>query len=122
MAFTETLTAIANRVEGCAAVVIVGIDGIAIERHVHDLDPRLDIDSIATEFTSLVSRGLRTASDAELGELNEMVLAADKLTLLLRPITAEYFLVLALNAGAGVGRARFELRKAQLEMAMEFAI
>ena len=122
MSFTDTLSNIAGRIQGCAAVVILGIDGIAIERHVHDLDPGFDIDAIATEFTSLVSRGMRTASDTELGDLNEMVLAADKLTLLLRPITSEYFLFLALNPGANLGRARFELRKAQLAMEMEFAI
>jgi predicted regulator of Ras-like GTPase activity (Roadblock/LC7/MglB family) len=122
MGFTETLSTIAGRIEGCAAVVILGIDGIAIERHVHDLDPRFDIDVVATEFTSLVSRGMRTASDTELGDLNEIVLAADKLTLLLRPITPEYFLFLALNTGGNIGRARFELRKAQLEMEVEFAI
>jgi len=122
MSFTETLSNIASRIEGCAAVVILGIDGIAIERHVHDLDPTFDIDVVATEFTGLVSRGMRTASDTELGELNEMVLATEKLTLILRPITSEYFLFLALNPGANLGRARFELRKAQLAMEVEFAI
>ncbi|HSB08682.1 MAG TPA: hypothetical protein VLM38_04180 [Blastocatellia bacterium] len=122
MGFTDTLTNIASRIQGCAAVVILGIDGIAIERHVQDLDPVFDIDVVATEFTSLVSRGMRTASDTELGELNEMVLAAEKMTLLLRPITSEYFLFLALNPGANLGRARFELRKAQLAMEVEFAI
>lgn len=122
MGFTDALSRIANRIEGCAAVVILGIDGIAIERHVQDLDPAFDIDVVATEFTTLVSRGMRTASDTDLGELNEIVLAADKLTLLLRPITSEYFLFLALNAGASLGRARFELRKAQLAMEVEFAI
>lgn len=122
MSFTETLSNIASRIDGCAAVVILGIDGIAIERHVHDLDPAFDIDVVATEFTGLVSRGMRTASDTELGELNEMVLAAEKLTLLLRPITSEYFLFLALNPGANLGKARFELRKAQLAMEVEFAI
>lgn len=122
MGFTDALSRIANRIEGCAAVVILGIDGIAIDRHVQDLDPAFDIDVVATEFTTLVSRGMRTASDTDLGELNEIVLAADKLTLLLRPITSEYFLFLALNAGASLGRARFELRKAQLAMEVEFAI
>ena len=122
MGFSDALSKIANRIEGCAAVVILGIDGIAIDRHVQDLDPAFDIDVVATEFTTLVSRGMRTASDTDLGELNEIVLAADKLTLLLRPITSEYFLFLALNAGASLGRARFELRKAQLAMEVEFAI
>jgi len=122
MSFTTTLTAIANRIEGCAAVIILGIDGIPIERHVQDPSMRLDIDTVATEFTTLVRRSMRTASDSELGEMREMVLATDSMSFLLRPITSEYFLLLALNEGGNVGRARFELRKAQLAMETEFAI
>ena len=122
MGFTDALTGIANRVEGCAAVVILGIDGIPIERHVQDLDAALDIETVATEFTTLVRRSMRTASDSELGEMREMVFATDTMSFLLRPITSEYFLLLALNQGGNVGRARFELRKAQLAMETEFAI
>ena len=62
MGFADTLTGIANRIEGCAAVVILGIDGIPIERHVHDLDNAIDIEVVATEFTTLVRRSMRTAS------------------------------------------------------------
>jgi predicted regulator of Ras-like GTPase activity (Roadblock/LC7/MglB family) len=122
MGFIDTLTNITDRIEGCAAVVILGIDGIPIERQVRDIDPALDIDLIATEFTTLVRRSMRTASDTGLGDLREMVFATDLMTFVLRPITSEYFLLLALNPGGNVGRARFELRKAQLAMETEFAI
>ena len=122
MGFTDTLADVLERVEGCAAVIILGIDGIPIERQVADLDPGLDIELIATEFTTLVRRSMRTASDTELGDLREMIFATDLMTFLLRPITADYFLLLALNPGANVGRARYELRKTQLSMEAEFAI
>jgi predicted regulator of Ras-like GTPase activity (Roadblock/LC7/MglB family) len=122
MGFAETLNHITERIEGCAAAIILGIDGIAIERQIKDVDPLLDIDLIATEFTTLVRRNMRTAADAEMGEVREMVFVTDLLTLVLRPITPEYFLMLALNPGGNVGRARFELRKAQLAMETEFTI
>jgi len=122
MGFTDTLAKITERIEGCAAVVILGIDGIPIERQVGQMDPSLDIDLIATEFTTLVRRSMRTASDTGLGDLREMVIVTDLMTFVLRPITSEYFLFLALNPGGNVGRARFELRKAQLAMETEFAI
>ena len=122
MGFADTLNNITERIEGCAAVIILGIDGIAIERQIKDVDPLLDIELIATEFTTLVRRNMRTAADAEMGEVHEMVFVTDLLTLVLRPITPEYFLMLALNPGGNVGRARFELRKAQLAMETEFAI
>lgn len=122
MTFIETLAQIIERVEGCGGAVILGIDGIPIERLVIDLDPELDLDLVATEFTTLLRRSMRTASDTDLGELREMVFATDKGTFLLRPITADYFLLLAVNPGGNVGRARFELRKTQLALETEFAI
>jgi predicted regulator of Ras-like GTPase activity (Roadblock/LC7/MglB family) len=102
--------------------VILGIDGIPIERQVANLDPLLDIDSVATEFTTLLRRSIRTAGDTGLGELREIILATDEMTFLLRPITSDYFLLLVVGTGGNVGRARFELRKAQLALEEEFAI
>jgi len=120
--FLNSLASLANRVQGCAAVVILGVDGITIERHVCDMDSSLDIDLIATELTTLLRRSIHTASDTDVGDLREMVVATDKMTFLLRPITSEYFFLLVLNPGGNVGRARFELRKAQLSIETEFAI
>jgi predicted regulator of Ras-like GTPase activity (Roadblock/LC7/MglB family) len=122
MSFINTLTQIVDSIEGSAGAIILGIDGILIERYARDLDPSLDLDLVATEFTTLLRRSMHMAADTELGELREMVLAADRLTFLFRPITPEYFLVLALNPGGNIGRARFELRKAQLALESEFAI
>jgi predicted regulator of Ras-like GTPase activity (Roadblock/LC7/MglB family) len=122
LSFTDTLTEIVERVEGAAGAVILGIDGILIERYVGDMDPSLDIDLIATEFTTLLRRSMHTASDTDLGEMREMVFATDRMTFLFRPITLEYFLLLALNPGGNVGRARYELRKTQLSLEAEFAI
>ncbi|HKV42026.1 MAG TPA: hypothetical protein VJX67_22670 [Blastocatellia bacterium] len=122
MSFTDTLTQITEKIEGATAAIILGIDGIPIERHAADLDPSLDIEMVATELTTLLRRGMHTASDTALGELLEMVLATERMTFLLRPITSEYFLLLAVGPGGNVGRARFELRKAQLALEEEFAI
>ncbi len=122
MDFADTLETLARRIEGCVAVMILGTDGIPIERHVQQMNQSLDIDMIATEFTTLVRRSMRTAVDTELGELREMLLGTDAMMFLVRPITSDYFLLLALNRGGNIGRARFELRKAQLAMEIEFAM
>jgi predicted regulator of Ras-like GTPase activity (Roadblock/LC7/MglB family) len=122
MDFADTLGTLAKRIEGCVAVMILGTDGIPIERHLQQMNQSLDIDMIATEFTTLVRRSMSTAVDTELGELREMVLGTDAMMFLVRPITTDYFLLLALNPGGNIGRARFELRKAQLAMEIEFAM
>jgi predicted regulator of Ras-like GTPase activity (Roadblock/LC7/MglB family) len=122
MSFSDTLAGMVNRVERSAGAIILGIDGIIIERYVRDVDPHLDLDLIATEFTTLLRRSVHTAVDTELGDLNEMIFSTDRMTFLLRPITTEYFLLFGVNPGGNVGRARFELRKAQLALEPEFAI
>ncbi|MEW6210376.1 MAG: roadblock/LC7 domain-containing protein, partial [Acidobacteriota bacterium] len=91
LSFKDNLTQIIDRIEGSAAAAILGIDGLVIERYTKDLDPSLDLELIAIEFTNLLRRSMHTASDTELGDLREMVVATDRLTFLLRPITAEYF-------------------------------
>ena len=122
MTFIQSLTDIVDRIEGCAGAVILGIDGIPIERYMPDLDPELDLDLVATEITTLLRHSMRVASDAELGGMREMLFNTDRQIFLLRPITEDYFLLLALNPGGNVGRARFELRKVQLALEAEFAI
>lgn len=122
MTFIESLIDIVDRIEGCAGAIILGIDGIPIERYMPDLDPELDLDLVATELTTLLRHSMRVASDTELGEMREMMFNTERQTFLLRPITADYFLLLALNPGGNVGRARFELRKVQLALEAEFAI
>jgi predicted regulator of Ras-like GTPase activity (Roadblock/LC7/MglB family) len=111
-----------DRIEGCVAGTILGVDGILIERYLHQTAPPMDLDLVATEFTTLLRRSMRTAEDTGLDQLREMMFVTDSMTFLLRPITSEYFILLVLNWTGNVGRARFELRKAQLALETEFAI
>jgi hypothetical protein len=46
----------------------------------------------------------------------------DRASVLMRLLSREYFVVLALKPDGNLGRGRFELRKAELEMAKDFAI
>jgi predicted regulator of Ras-like GTPase activity (Roadblock/LC7/MglB family) len=122
LSFRKSLEDIVNRVEGSAVAVILGVDGIIIERHVKDIDPALDLDLLTTEMTTLLRRSSHTAADTGLGELREMIFATDLMTFLLRSITPEYFLIFGINPGGNIGRARFELRKAQLALEAEFVM
>lgn len=120
MSFAEKLTGIVDRVEGAVAAMVLGIDGIPIERRARD--PGFDVEAVAAELTTLLRRGTQTAADTQLGSLRELIIVAEHLTVLMRPITREYFLLLVLSPGGNVGRARFEMRKAQLALEGEFAI
>jgi predicted regulator of Ras-like GTPase activity (Roadblock/LC7/MglB family) len=112
-----------SRIQGGSAAMILGVDGIPIERYIADgQNSDLDIEMISTELTTLLRRSMKTAADTALGQLNEMLLTTDRMTFLLRPITTDYFLILAILPGGNVGRGRFELRKAQLSLMEEFVL
>ena len=117
-AFGDALKRIATRVPEAEVLMVIGTDGIPIEK----LTVRAvaDIEAVAAEHTTLLRASLSSASHAGLGALQELAVVTDRMTTLLVAITAEYFLFAALRPGAVVGRARFALRLAGLSLRGEF--
>lgn len=119
--FEQTLRSVIANTTGAVGALIMGLDGICVARADGD-DKEIDIDVVAAEYTSLLRKALRSTDDVSLGKLRELVVAAGLYSFLIKPITDEYFLVLVLTAPSGLGRARFELRKAQLTLEEEFSV
>jgi predicted regulator of Ras-like GTPase activity (Roadblock/LC7/MglB family) len=100
----------------------MGTDGIAVEKVLGQPGVDANLDVAAAEFTSLVRGAQRAGVDTGLGGLRELVVSLDEAVLLMRLLSKDYFVVLALNSGGNIGRGRFELRKAELILAKEFAV
>ena len=120
--FKETLEAIVERTEGSLGALIMGIDGIAVERSLKEAGQEANLDIAAAEFTSLLRNAQRAGKDTGLGDLRELVITLDDAVILMRLLGREYFVVLAISPDGNLGRARFELRKAELQMAKEFVV
>ena len=120
--FKEMLETIIERTEGSLGVLIMGTDGIAVEKVLAEAGNDANLDVAAAEFTSLVRGAQRAGSDTGLGNLRELVIAIEKAVVVMRMLTRDYFVVLAINPEGNLGRGRFELRKAELKLAKEFAI
>ena len=120
--FKELLESIIERTEGSLGALIMGTDGIAVEKvlGVAGVDANLDV--AAAEFTSLVRNAQRAGTDTGLGGLRELVISLETAVLVMRVLSRDYFVVLALGSQGNLGRARFELRKAELRLAKEFAV
>jgi predicted regulator of Ras-like GTPase activity (Roadblock/LC7/MglB family) len=116
--FADVLQAISKRVPETQVVMIMGTDGIPIEKLVVRPDPNLE--AVAAEYTTLLRASVAAASDTGLGDLRELSVVTEKMTALLVGITSEYFLFAALAPGAITGRARFALRLAGLALQKEF--
>ena len=117
--FAEALRAVADRVPETQLVMVMGTDGIPIEKLVVRADPNMD--AVAAEYTTLLRASVSAAADTGLGDLQELSIVTEKMVAMLVAITSEYFLFAALSPGAITGRARFALRLAGLGLEKEFA-
>ena len=120
--FKELLETIVERTEGSLGALIMGTDGIAVEKVFGEAGLDANLDVAAAEFTSLVRSAQRAGNDTGLGGLRELVISLEGAVMVMRLLSRDYFVVLAMNPQGNLGRARFELRKAELKLAKEFAI
>jgi predicted regulator of Ras-like GTPase activity (Roadblock/LC7/MglB family) len=120
--FKDMLESIIERTEGSLGALIMGTDGIAVEKVLGQQGVEANLDVAAAEFTSLVRSAQRAGVDTGLGGLRELVVSLEGAIMLMRLMTKDYFVVLALTAEGNLGRGRFELRKAELKLAKEFAV
>ena len=120
--FKEALTGIIEKTEGATGALIMGMDGISVERVFLPEGSDTNMDVAAAEVTSLVRTALRAGGNTGLGPLREMVVNFEDIHILARMFTPEYFVVLTLRPDGNIGRGRFELRKAELHLSREFAV
>ena len=115
--FLEQLSRINNRIEGALALSLIAKDGIPVESV--SSDPDLDLDVLAAELTSQVRAISHNHRDMAVGEVQQLAVTTDRLTLMVSSVTPEYFLLLVLGPEGNYGRARFELRRARLLLEKE---
>jgi predicted regulator of Ras-like GTPase activity (Roadblock/LC7/MglB family) len=118
--FAEVLESIFEKVEGILGVIVLGMDGISIEKRSREEVPNLE--ALAAEYTSLLKGSSATTQDIGLGILEEMIVSSDTRVVLVRMVTPEYFLLAILDGNGNIGRARFELRKAKFSLEKELVI
>ncbi len=116
-AFGECLQRVSERVPGTRLLMVIGIDGIPIQRHGDDA---ANLEAIAAEYTTLFRSSAAGASDVGLGELRELTVRAERMTALLVSITAEYFVFGVFEPDTFVGQARFAMKAASLDLRREF--
>jgi len=119
--FKEALQTIVEKTDGSLGALIMGADGLSVEKFFNDEGYAANLDVAAAEFTSLVRSAARSGNDLALGDLRELMVALASVTFIMRLFNKDYFVVLAMKPEGNLGRARYELRKAELMLAHEFA-
>jgi predicted regulator of Ras-like GTPase activity (Roadblock/LC7/MglB family) len=118
MVFSDVLEEVSEHVEGSIGYVVMGMDGIPIERLI--ADRRHNFDMIATESTSLLRNTQQASEELGAGPLRELSFTNDQFTVLAVAITEEYILLGALSKGSNYGKARFYMKRAALRLEKEF--
>jgi len=118
MAFKEDLEQICGKVDGSFAASVMGSTG-SPSRRTRCAPGR----SGAAEPAGGILRhrlAVRQAAEAlQMGKANEVSIRTEKLVAVARPLTPDYFVVLALAPEGNVGRARYELRVAGPKLAAQ---
>ena len=118
--FKEALQTIVEKTDGSLGALIMGADGLSVEKYFNEEGYAANLDVAAAEFTSLVRSAARSGNDLALGDLRELLVALANVTFIMRLFNKDYFVVLAIKPEGNLGRARYELRKAELILAHEF--
>lgn len=118
MVFDEVLHDVAGRLQGCVGLVVMGMDGIPIEKLT--LDDGVNFEMLATECTTILRNTRQASEDVGAGRLREMIVMTDSLVVLAEAITEDYVLLATLRQGGSYGYARYLLRRAASKLEREF--
>jgi predicted regulator of Ras-like GTPase activity (Roadblock/LC7/MglB family) len=109
--FTEHLKKVVDNVDGSIGSLIMGLDGIAVDTYLRDSQD-VDITTIGMEFSFILTQVRKAGDILKIGGVDEVVIRAENLTLLVRMLTDEYFLAVMLGSSASFGKSRFLMRLA----------
>jgi predicted regulator of Ras-like GTPase activity (Roadblock/LC7/MglB family) len=107
--FKEILQDLVERTDGGVAGLLMASDGIAIDQYSTGDGP-FDIESVGMEYSVVLKGVQRAAEMLDAGETKEVSVRTERLTTVVRMLTDEYFVALAVEPGGNVGKARYLLR------------
>jgi predicted regulator of Ras-like GTPase activity (Roadblock/LC7/MglB family) len=110
--FLDQLSRISNRIDGAVALSLVAKDGIPVESV--SSDPDLDLEVLAAELVAQARSISENHRELDVGEVQQLSVMTDRLTLMVSSVAADYYLLLVLGPEGNYGKARFELRRARL--------
>ena len=109
--FADTLKKVVDNVDGAIAAVIMGLDGIPVETYVKLVD-RIDITTVAMEFSFILGQVRKAGDSLQVGNLEELSVKAQRLMLVCRMVSPQYFVAIAMAPEGNVGKARYLARLA----------
>jgi len=114
MGFLPHLESVVTQVDGAVACSVMGFDGIAVETfqapQAADFASQVELSSAWVEYGNALSQLKTGAELLKAGAVAEVSINTEKLVTLMRMVTPEYFVVLALKPEGNYGKGRYVLR------------
>lgn len=106
--FGDKLENAVQSIPGGKALILMGIDGIPVDSYPGEGEP--DIETVGMEFSVLLKEVRKAIELLESGEADEFTVRSTEMCTVIRVVSDEYFLALALAADGNLGKARYVLR------------
>lgn len=117
-AFAAILQRIVERVPGATGAVFADWDGESVSEFAAAL-PQLEIQIMGAQWGVAWMEIRRAFQRGHMGNPTEMIVAAERGSAVVRRVTDEYYVVLALGRHAQLGHALVELARGAAELAAE---
>lgn len=123
MSFNSVLKKIVSECGGGLSIALMGSDGIPIEQVQEvpsDANPLGDDLSVAgIEFGRILGEIYKASDSLGAGAFSEVMINLARFTLIFREVDDDVLLVLALSPDGNIGKARYLMRRYQLEIREE---
>lgn len=108
--------------EGCLGILIMGTDGIHVQKVLPPEGTEFDFDVAVAEYTSLIRSARRSNGETGVGKLQEVTLTSESGIFILRFVNDDYFVAMITSPEGNFGRGRYELRRAALLLENELSV
>jgi predicted regulator of Ras-like GTPase activity (Roadblock/LC7/MglB family) len=109
--FAELLKKVVDNVDGGIAAVIMGLDGIPVETYSR-LSDRIDVTTVGMEFSFILGQIRKAGESLQVGGLEELSVKAQRLLLVCRMLSPQYFVAIAMAPEGNFGKCRYLMRLA----------
>ena len=110
LSFQTHLESVVNQVDGALACSVMGFDGIAVQTHQVSGADELELTTALIEFTNVLGQLKSSAELLKTGNVQEISINTEKLVTVMRLVSPEYFIVLAMRPEGNYGKGRYVLR------------
>jgi predicted regulator of Ras-like GTPase activity (Roadblock/LC7/MglB family) len=96
----------------------MGLDGIPVETYVKQSD-RVDVNTVAMEFSFILGQVRKAGDSLQVGSLEELSIRAQRLVLICRMVSPQYFVAVAVAPDGNLGKARYLTRISAPQLAAQ---